>query len=167
MLVVGLLLSLTPMPVRSNAVRLALLVVSLGATVACSGNDTPTSPTATTTTTTTTSSTPAEAKVFETFTGSLPIGGARFYSFEVPVNGTVTLTLDRVGGGPGGSAVPVGMGLGVPDGTDCLTSLSLDTEPGEGPHISTTRNAGIYCARVSDIGNLTATAPFTVTIGHP
>jgi hypothetical protein len=167
MLVVGLLLSRMMMPVRlfANAVRLALVVVSVGATVACGGNDTPTSPT--TTTTTTTTATVAAASVLESFAGTLPAGGFRFYSFDVPTNGTVTVTLDRVGGGPVPTTVWIGVGLGVPDGIDCPTTSSINTQSGTGPHISTTLTPGTYCARVYDIGNLATQTTFGVTIGHP
>jgi Bacterial pre-peptidase C-terminal domain len=149
---------------RSPLVQVALLAVAVGVTAACGNNDTPTSPT---TTTSTTTSALAEAKVFESFTGTLPVGGFRFFSFDVPENGSVTITLDRVGGGSVPTTVWVGLGVGVPDGTDCPTTTSLNTQSGGGPHISTTLTPGTYCARVYDIGNLGAAAPFAVTIGHP
>ncbi|MEZ5292464.1 MAG: hypothetical protein R2745_15390 [Vicinamibacterales bacterium] len=128
------------------------------------GKDNPTSPTTTDTTTTTTVADPA---VSENFSGTLPVGGYRFYSFDVPTNGTVTATLNAVGGGPVPTTVWVGLGVGVPDGTDCPTDLSLNTQSGEGPHISTTLAPGTHCVRVYDIGNLASPAPFAVTIGHP
>jgi hypothetical protein len=165
MLLVGLLLSRMPMPARLNAVRLALVAMSFVATAACGGNDTPTSPSTTTTTTTTT--TVADASVLESFTGTLPVGGFRFYSFEVPTNGSVTVTLNRVGGGPVPTTVWVGLGVGVPDGTDCPTTTSVNTQSGGGPHVSTTLTPGTYCARIYDIGNLGTQTTFDVTIGHP
>lgn len=143
------------------------LVLSAAAGTAACGKDSPTSPT-TTTTTTTTTSTAAEASNTETFRGTLPVSGFRFYSFEVPAYGTVTVSLDNVGGSTGVPAsVWVGVGLGVPDGTDCSTNISLNTQAGGGPHISNTLSAGTYCARVYDIGNLAAAAPFSITIAHP
>lgn len=152
------------MSVRSLALRLALLVVVAAVPAAC-GDDTPTSPTTDTTTTTTTT---AAASVTESFTGSLPVAGARFYSFDVPTNGAVTLTLESVGGVAGvPRTVWVGLGVGTPEATDCATTTSLSTQSGGGPHISTTLTAGTYCARVYDIGNLAAAAPFTVSIAHP
>lgn len=143
------------------------LALSAAAGAAACGKDSPTSPT-TTTTTTTTTSTAAEASNSETFRGTLPVNGYRFYSFEVGAFGTVTVTLDNVGGSTGvPPSVWVGVGLGVPDGLDCSTNISLNTQAGGGPHISSTLSAGTYCARVYDIGNLAATAPFSVTIAHP
>lgn len=164
-LVATVLLKSPRMSARSLALRVAL-VVSVGlAPAACGKDDTPTSPTSTTTTTTTTT---AAAAVTEEFTGTLQVRGARFYSFEVPTNGTVTVSLDRVGGVTGvPSTIWVGLGVGVPEGTDCTTTTSLSTQAGGGPHISTTLAPGTYCARIYDIGNLAVAAPFGITIGHP
>lgn len=163
--VATVLLKSPRMSARSLALRVALLVAVGLAPAGCGDDDTPTSPTSTTTTTTTTT---AEATVSESFTGSLPVNGARFYSFDVPSNGTVTVTLNNVGGVTGvPSTVWVGLGVGVPEATDCATSTSLSTQAGGGPHISTTLTPGTYCARIYDIGNLAAAAPFNVTIGHP
>lgn len=152
------------MSARFLALRLALLVAIAVVPAACGDDDSPTSPTTTTPTTTTT----AEASVSESFTGSLPVRGARFYSFEVPTNGTVTVTLNNVGGVSGvPDTIWVGVGLGTPEATDCSTTSSVSTQAGGGPHISTTLTPGTYCARVYDIGNLAAAAPFNVTIAHP
>lgn len=141
---------------------LALTAAALLAT-AC-GKDSPTSPTSTTTTTTTTV---ADPSISETFAGSLPVSGARFYAFEVTAYGTVNVTLNSVGGGAVPTTVWIGVGLGVPDGTDCSTTTSLNTQSGSGPHVSSTLAAGTYCARVYDIGNLASPAAFSVTIAHP
>lgn len=166
-LVATVLLKSPRMSARSLALRVAL-VVSVGvAPAACGDDDTPTSPT-TTTTTTTTPTTTAAASVTEEFTGTLPVRGARFYSFEVPTNGTVTVSLDRVGGVAGvPSTIWVGIGVGVPEATDCTTTTSVSTQAGGGPHISTTLAPGTYCARIYDIGNLAAPAPFGITIARP
>ena len=86
---------------------------------------------------------------------------------SVGAYGTVNVTLDRVGGSGVPTTVWMGVGLGVPDGTDCGTTTSLSTQAGTGPHISTTLDAGTYCARIYDIGNLAAPAPFAITIAHP
>lgn len=152
------------MTVCQRLLCLVLVLYAAGATAACGGDSTPTSATTTNTTTTTTA---AEASISEAFVSSVPVNGSRFYAFEVGTYGTVTVTLDRVGGGAVPTTVWVGVGLGVPEGTDCSTSTSLSTQAGAGPHISTTLAAGTYCARVYDIGNLAAPAPFAITIAHP
>lgn len=143
-------------------VRLLICVTALAGAATCGKNSTPTSPTTTTTTTTV-----AAASITETFAGSLPVSGARFYAFDVGAYGTVNLTLDQVGGGAVPTSVWVGLGVGVPDGTDCSTTLSVNTQSGSGPQVSSVLAAGTYCARVYDIGNLSAAVPFSITIAHP
>jgi hypothetical protein len=148
-----------------SRVLLCLALVAMVAGAGCGDDDSPTSPTDTSTTP---PATTAEPTISEEFTGSLPVGGVRFYSFDVTALGTVNITLDRVGGVAGVPAtIWVGIGVGTPDGTDCSTTASLSTQSGGGPHISTSLAAGTYCARIYDIGNLAAPAPFAVTIAHP
>ena len=141
---------------------LGLASYCAAAVAACGDDNTPTSPSATTPT-----ETAAEPSVTEEFVGTMSVNGARFYAFEVGTYGTVNVTLDRVGGGGVPTTVWVGLGVGVPEGVDCSTTTSLSTQSGTGPHVSTTLAAGTYCARIYDIGNLAAPAPFAVTIAHP
>jgi hypothetical protein len=143
----------------------ALALAAVMASAGCGDDDSPTAPSTTTPTTPTTT---AEPSISEEFTGSLPVGGVRYYSFDVTTFGTVNITLDRVGGVAGGTAtIWVGVGVGVPEATDCSTTTSISAQASGGPHISTTLAAGTYCARIYDIGNLAAAAPFAVTIAHP
>lgn len=65
------------------------------------------------------------------------------------------------------TTVMVGLGLGVPSGTDCSTTSSINTAAGTTAQLTATYEAGVYCARVYDIGNLFAPASFDVTIAHP
>ena len=61
----------------------------------------------------------------------------------------------------------LGLGLCTPSGEDCVTATSLNTPASETAQISGTYAAGIYCARVYDIGNLIAPASVYITIDHP
>jgi hypothetical protein len=61
----------------------------------------------------------------------------------------------------------LGLGIGVPNAEDCVTSTSVNTAAGSSAQVSGSYNAGVYCARVHDIGNLFAPANFTVTIARP
>lgn len=136
------------------------LALPLGA---CGDSNTPTSPTDTTTT-----ETAVEPTTAVSFTGTLGVNGAAFYSFEVTQYGTVNLTLQNVGGVTGvPESVWVGLGIGVPDATDCSTTTSANTQAGGGPHVSSVLSAGTYCARIYDVGNLAAPTPFNVLIAHP
>lgn len=150
--------------------RAALLVYAFVTPVlvlplsACGDSSTPTSPTDTTTTT----QTAVEPTTSESFTGRIGVNGAAFYSFEVTQYGTVNLTLQNVGGVTGvPESVWVGLGIGVPDGTDCSTTTSTNTQAGGGPHVSSVLAVGTYCARIYDVGNLAAPTPFDVLIAHP
>jgi hypothetical protein len=105
--------------------------------------------------------------VTEEFNGRLAVGGYSFYSFTTTQTGTIALTLTSVGGQGVPTTAWLGLGIGVPNAEDCPTSASVNTQPGSSAQTSGSYNAGVYCARVYDIGNLAAPANFTVTITRP
>jgi hypothetical protein len=125
---------------------------------ACSNTQSPTPPT---------TPTPVVSPTTETFVGTLPVGGVRFYSFSIVVSGTVTATLVRIGGPSVSPGVMVSLGLGTPSGTACSssspTTVSVDTTA----QVTATEQPGLYCVNIADVGNLPAAADFTVTIDHP
>ena len=129
----------------------------------CSKN--PTSPSSTTTTTVPT--TIAAPTTTEQFTGVLPVNGAKFYSFTVSTYGTVNVTLTDVSGQFVPPTVTLGLGFGRPDGEDCAMTTNLTTKSGSTAQITGTYDAGVYCARVFDVGNLFAPANFKVQIDYP
>ena len=139
---------------RARVLLIALLAAPLMA--ACDNGPLPT--TADTTTTTTTS------PVTETFSSQLAVGGYAFRSITAVKAGTVTVTLNSAGSS---STLKVGLGLGIPDstGTGCLFTRS--TETAAGGVLTAAVDAGSYCMRVWDLGTLTTTIPFTVTIVRP
>jgi hypothetical protein len=96
----------------------------------------------------------------------LSVGGSRFYSFTVVQNGIINLTLTSLGPGLPGD-VAIELSLGQPAGTGCSASstvtATLDTAA---PHLTGTFPPGVYCARVTDTGNLSAAAQFVVAIEH-
>lgn len=139
---------------------LACLCVLLAA--GCS-DDTPTSPTETTTTT----QTAASPTVTEQFDGVVPVGGSKFYSFTTSTYGTVNVTLTAVGGSFVPSTVMLGVGVGQPSGTDCVTTTSVNTAAGSTVQVTGNFDPAVYCAKVSDIGNLYAPASFSVSIAYP
>src|SRR5213079_171300 len=91
-----------------------LSVLSLCA--ACSHNST-TEPSLDSTTST--PATVAAPTVTESFTGTLPVGGFKFYTFNIAANGTVNVTLNSVTGTGVPATVQVGLGIGQPSGIDC------------------------------------------------
>ena len=136
------------------------LLVALALIATACSSETPTSPT------TSDTASVAPATLNETYSGTLPVGGLRFYSFTVVQNGTVNLTLTSLGQAIA-TDVGVELTLGQPSGTGCVarTSVTVSVETAA-PHITGTFAPGVYCARVADTGNLPSTASFVVAIEH-
>ena len=103
----------------------------------------------------------------ESFTGTLPLTGFRFYSFFVPASGNVQLLLHTLTEGGVASSAQVTLGLGFPRGTDCTLTDLLTVGAGGSPQLTVPVTPAIYCARISDLGNLTTTATFGINIIRP
>jgi hypothetical protein len=144
-----------------NRASLVLILVTLALTNAACGGQTTTSPSSSSTTTT------ASPTATEPFTGTLPVGGSRFYSFVVAQNGTVNVTLISISGLNVASTVTLGLAIGTPSGTVCSGGTVTSATAGTDPQVTGTYAPGRYCVNVSDVGNLTAPADFSVTIAHP
>jgi hypothetical protein len=131
---------------------------------ACSHNST-TEPSNTSTTTDTPVATPT---VNEAFNGTVPVGGFKFYTFNIAASGTVNVTLNKVSGAGVPSTVQLGLGIGTPAGVDCSTTVSVTAASTfAAPQATGTFGPGLFCVRVFDVGNLFAPATFAVTIAHP
>jgi len=63
----------------------------------------------------------------------------------------------------------VGLGLGVPTTgiAKCALSIALSTAASSTPQISAPVDAGQYCVTVYDLGTLTTTIDFSVTLVYP
>ena len=132
---------------------------------ACSHNST-TEPSLTSTTSATT--TVAAPTVTESFTGTLPVGGFKFYTFNIAASGTVNVTLNSVTGAGIPATVQLGLGIGQPSGIDCATTVSVTVgSNGAAPQQTGTFGPGTFCVRVYDVGNLFGPAAFSITIAHP
>jgi hypothetical protein len=121
-------------------------------------------------TTSPTTPTSAAAVVTETFTGTLTVGGSRFYSYATPADGTATATLVTIGGSGVPESVVVNLGFGVPNAFGCTagaTAVQVVGTAGVSASITESQTAGVHCVQVADFGNLYAPAQFTVTIDHP
>jgi hypothetical protein len=132
-----------------------------GALLACGGLigaacDSPTTPTDETTTTTTTTI---------SYSNQLSPGLFTWRSFQISKAGTVTLQLVSLS--PDTEGV-VGLGLGVFDGAStCTITTELATAPGTAPQISTELASGTYCVKVTELGTLSRTQDFVVSIVTP
>lgn len=139
---------------RVWALLLGGLVMSTGA--ACETSNPPINPTFT------------SAVTVESFSGSLPLLGFRFYSFTMPRAGSVSVTLLSLREGTEPSTATIGIGLGVPRGTDCALSNTVNTGVGTSPQLTVATEAGgVLCVRVYDTGTLTAPVDFSLNITRP
>ena len=115
-----------------------------------------------------TSTTPAAPTVSEVFASTLPVGGFKFYTFNIATNGTVNVTLNSVSGAGVPTTVQLGLGIGQPSGTDCATTVTATAgSTAAAPQTTGTFGPGLFCVRVFDVGNLFNPASFRVTIAHP
>jgi hypothetical protein len=132
---------------------------------ACSHSSTSTSPSGSSSTSSTAAAAPT---VSESFTGTLPVGGFKFFSFNIAANGTVNVTLNSVSGAGIPSTVQVGLGIGTPSGIDCSTTTTVTAGvTAAAPQATGTFGPGTFCVRVYDVGNLFGPANFNITIAHP
>lgn len=153
---------LTRIVPRRASCALATVVAVALSMAGCGDDSSPTAPT------TAPPTTPIAAPtITETWDGTVPVGGSSFYSFSIEQNGTVDLTLVSVSGTSVPPTVWLGLGIGTPSGTECVTTTSVNTAAGASPQLTGTFGPGVFCAKVSDIGNLFGRATFTLVIGHP
>jgi hypothetical protein len=145
---------------------LALAAIGAGFVVAmlssaCNNSLSSTSPASPTT------STPAAPTTTESFIGTLPVGGAKFYSFSIAVYGTVNVTLVGIAGPSVPPDVMVNLGIGTPGGTSCNSSSPMSVSAGSAAQVTASEQPGLYCVTIADVGNLPAAADFTIAIDHP
>jgi hypothetical protein len=126
------------------------LIAALAA--ACADNSTGTSPTA--------------VAGPETFAGQFGIGGGAARAFVAAAAGDVTLTLTEAGPPAG---VGLGLAIGIPRANDsgCNLTQTVRAVAATAPQLTAPVQAGTYCVRLYDIGELTSQVAFSVTILHP
>jgi len=123
-------------------------------TAAC-GSDNPT----------TTPDTPTVPAVTETNSDTLTVNGAKTQPFTVTRLGVVTATVIALDPDP---AVVFGLSLGTWNGSSCTLIVTNDnatlnvTVTGN----VTAQNGGAFCARIYDVGKLTAPTNYTLQITH-
>jgi len=104
-----------------------------------------------------------------TYTGTLEVGAARFYSFTNNASGSVTAFLASVTSVDSKQpvAVPLEIGIGIPAGTGCAATTTQLVTPGLVTQLSASLAAGVYCVRVADAGEIKAPITFAVRFVHP
>jgi outer membrane lipoprotein SlyB len=132
---------------------LGLALLTTVAVAGCSDEETPTTPTTRT----------VEQVSWST---NVATGGATSRSFRTTRNGTVSITLQSVGGS---TTQAVGLGVGIPlgDGTGCVLSRSVETVAGATAQLELSVDAGSYCVQVYDLGTLTQPTGFTLLLVYP
>jgi hypothetical protein len=116
-------------------------------------------------TNTTAATTVAPASVTDNFSGTLQVGATNTHTFNVSQVGTLTATLTAVGPP---ATVFVGFAVGTYSGTTCTLAATINTQASATPQLSGTASVtGQWCIQVSDIGNLSAPATYTITVAHP
>ncbi len=100
----------------------------------------------------------------DTFTGSININGAQTHTFAVVATGDVTATLTEVMPDP---AIAVGLILGTWNGVSCQTVISNNNALQGNAVIGRVTGIGTLCIRIHDVGKLTASLDYKITVVHP
>jgi hypothetical protein len=101
----------------------------------------------------------------EIFQSTITPGGASSRTFEASSAGIVQLTF--AGLTPNTGEMGFGLGLLAVDGSGCKLAHIVRAVPSASPQISLRVDAGDYCVRLFDVGNLTGHQAFSVKIEHP
>lgn len=115
----------------------------------------------------TTPATVEPASMTEIWSSTLAVGGSKFYSFTVPLEGTVSVQMKTLTQNGVATAEHVTLGLGGPRGIDCAVAGSVVATGSDATLLSGVQTPGVYCIRVWDNAQLSKTAAFSVTINHP
>jgi len=138
-----------------TAPRLLLLVtgLTLALVAGCGDDATPTAPT--------TRTSPAT----ETFSSNLTVQGSATRMITAIQSGTFTATLTSAAQ----PAVQVGLAIGLRNGngTQCLITRDVIAAAGSSPQLTAQVDAGDYCVRVFDVGQLQTSMAFSVSLSYP
>ena len=102
------------------------------------------------------------------FSGTLAKGDTNYYSFTLPQDSGVFVTLASVTSTDQRDAtqLPLGVGLGVPRGTECVLSSRVVTPAALTPQLRVFTPQGVRCVAVFDPGTLPAAVRYAVRIGY-
>jgi hypothetical protein len=134
--------------------RLRILAVACvaAAAIACGDDETtPTEPTDT------------RIQTTDTFEGTLTVNGARTHDFVATGSGEIRLTLTTLSPD---STARIGVSLGTWNGAVCQIVLANDNATQGAVVIGNAAAAGNFCARVQDVGLLSAPTDYSLTVLH-
>jgi hypothetical protein len=135
---------------------LAMLQLLLPLAAAGCDDDPPTTPTV-----------DSALPLVESFIGTVSPATAVFYSFTLATEGQVSLTLLEITRDGAPASTILGLGIGSPLGIGCTGGVSVATGPGPTPQLRQRLEPGVYCAQVSDTGQLTEPVNFALNISRP
>ena len=137
---------------KATTIPRAAALVLVGLLVAGCGNDGPTGPT-------------DPELVTETFTGTLVQGGVGVHQFVAQQSGTTIITVVSL---EPLNTIIIGIGIGNPDGEDCLL-VAQNGVVTQGNILPTTTGIGTLCVAILDVGNVTAEQPidYVLEVEHP
>ena len=107
---------------------------------------------------------PAPTTTETIFTGTVNINGAQTHTFIVAASGVVTATLSEV---TPDNTIAVGLLLGTWNGASCATVVSNTNVLQGNALIANATGAGAVCVRIHDVGKLTASLDYKLTVVHP
>ena len=106
--------------------------------------------------------TPTPDPVTISFSGTLTPNSARLHRFSPVAGGTVTATLSTL---PANTTI--GLDLGTWNGNSCHIIIAKTDAALNSVVIGTVASAGELCVRVYDVGSLTTSITYGVTVLHP
>ncbi len=109
--------------------------------------------------------TPDAVEVTETFSGALNINGGATHNVFTTATGAVSATLTSLGGNP---PAKVGFSLGTLGSTGVCTAVLVNDSAVVSTQLIGTVSTlqGSLCARVYDVGSLTASVDYVFTVTH-
>ena len=102
--------------------------------------------------------------VTETFAGTVTRNGAQTHSFATSASGEVRATLTTLGAEEG---TKIGLALGAWNGSSCAIVIAKDDAVQANVVIGQVSALGQLCVRIYDVGALTQSANYEITVAHP
>jgi hypothetical protein len=136
------------------AAKLSALTAVLVACAACGSTSTPTQPEA-----------PVYELKTETFSGNVKVGGTVAFPFTVVNPGQIQVGITALAPI---STLTMGIALGFwdPATLTCTQQLSNPSATLGVPYAANPSSAGEYCVGIFDVGNVSVSSDFTLTVLH-
>jgi hypothetical protein len=99
----------------------------------------------------------------ETFSGTVAIGQTAAHNFSTAADGPASVTITSLAPD---SAVPVGLAIGNPGNNGACSAFAFLQAARLGITLPGTLSKGTYCVMIYDVGNLTVTNTYTLTVTH-